>query len=78
MTKYEIARWLTPGLAVMRLAFTTFGGSAHGGVTIEVQDMDTGVWREVEKVGTANGVPEAKGEKVGEEHINQFTGETVK
>lgn len=75
MVKYEIARWLTPGLTPIRLVFTTYGGSAHGGLALESQDIDSGSWSEVEKVGEANGIPETKGEKVGEQTINQFTGE---
>lgn len=84
MTKYEIARWLTPGLIPMRLVFTTFGGSAHGKVSIEAQtitedtdDPNFGEWSEVEGIGNANGIPEAKGEQIGTEHVNQFTGERV-
>lgn len=76
MTKYEIARWLTPGLTPIRLVFTTFGGSAHGKVAIEAQDTKGGAWTEVDTLGEANGIPSTKGEKVGTEHVNQFTGET--
>lgn len=75
MVKYEIARWTTPGLSVIRLVFTTFGGSAHGEVTTEVQDLDSGEWKELDTITQANGVPETKGEKVNQETINQFTGE---
>lgn len=75
MTKYEIARWLTPNLTPIRLVFTSYGGSAHGVVTLESHDMDTDEWTEVETVGEANGIPAAKGEEVSNETVNQFTGE---
>lgn len=82
MTKYEIARWLTPGLTPMRLVFTTFGGSAHGKLAIEAQDINEDVdspdlWEEVDDIGNANGIPKTKGEQIGDEHINQFTGEVT-
>lgn len=77
MVKYEVARWLTPGLTPMRLAFTSYGGSAHGEIHIECQDVDTGEWHETERLGTANGIPSSEGQKVGEQHINQFTGSVV-
>lgn len=76
MSKHEIARWLTPGLTPIRLAFTNFGGSAHGVITLESQDVESGEWSEVKQLGDANGIPEAKGERVSEtETVNQFTGE---
>lgn len=78
MTKYEIARWVTPGLTPVRLVFTTYGGSAHGEIAIETQDIDSGEWDESETVGLSNVVPKTKGEKVGKEHINQFTGEVTR
>lgn len=77
MVKYEIARWLTPGLVPVRLVFTTFGGSAHGKMAVESQDVDSGAWSEVNSLGTANGVPSTKGEKVSAATINQFTGEAT-
>lgn len=76
MVKYEIARWLTPGLTPIRLVFTTYGGSAHGVVSMETQDIETGEWAEIEQWGEANGIPETKGEQVDQSTINQFTGET--
>lgn len=78
MVKYEIANWLTPGLTHVRLVFTTYGGSAHGGVALERQHQDTGEWEQLKEIMTANGVPSTVGEKIGEEHINQFTGEVSK
>jgi hypothetical protein len=75
VTKTEIARWLTPGLTPLRLVFTTFGGSAHGQIAIESQDVDSGKWSKVDDLGTANGIPETKGEEVSSVHINQITGE---
>lgn len=78
MVKYEIARWVTPELGVERLVFTTFGGSAHGMVSLEIQDIESGEWSRVEHISRANGIPTTKGEKVSSEHINQFTGDTVR
>lgn len=77
MTKYVIAKWLTPGLTPLRLVFTTFGGSAHGTVTIEAEDVENGTWEAVDDLGNATGIPKTVGEKISERHINQFTGETV-
>lgn len=75
MAKYEIARWLTPNLTPIRLVFTTWGGSAHGSVDVEAQDVESEEWHSVDHVSSANGVPETKGEQVSDETINQFTGE---
>lgn len=88
MTKIEVARWVTPGLSVRRLVFVSYGGSAHGTLKVESQDVDTGTWTEVDAecsecgneytgFGEANGPPTPKGERVGDEHVNQFTGDTV-
>lgn len=74
MSEYEIARWLTPNLTPVRLVFTTYGGSAHGEVALEFQDGDSGEWKEDCNLGRANGIPEAKNEKVSSKTINQFTG----
>lgn len=78
MTKYEIANWLTPGLTSVRLVFISYGGSAHGEVALESQDPDTGEWSQIDTLSTANGIPKTVGEKIGAEHINQFTGEVTK
>lgn len=75
--KYEIANWLTPGLTPTRLVFTTFGGSAHGRLSIEAQDVETGTWSNVAHVDRANGIPSSTGEEIGSEHVNQFTGKEV-
>ncbi len=75
MSEYEIARWCTPAPTPMRLIFTTYGGSAHGEVALEFQDVDSGEWRKDTTLGRANGIPEPKGEKVSSKTINQFTGE---
>ena len=75
MSEYEIARWCTPDLTPVRLIFTTYGGSAHGEVTLEFQDIDSGEWRKDTTLGRANGIPEPKKEKVSSKTINQFTGE---
>lgn len=72
MAEYEIARWLTPGLTPVRLVFTSYGGSTHGEVELEVRE--DGEWVENQNLGGANGIPEAKGEKISEKTINQFTG----
>jgi hypothetical protein len=78
MTEYEIANWLTPGLTPVRLVFISYGGSAHGVIRTEAQDVDSGEWSEIETVSGANGIPEAVGEKISNEHMNQFTGDVVK
>lgn len=75
--KYEIANWLTPGLTPMRLVFTTFGGSAHGRLSIEAQDVESGSWESINDIGNANGIPSTVGEEIGDEHVNQFTGKEV-
>lgn len=76
MSKTEVARWLTPNLVPIRLVFTTYGGSAHGVLTLESQDIEDGEWSEFDTVGEANGIPEPKGERVSDsETINRFTGE---
>lgn len=74
MTKIEISRWLTPGLTPIRVVFTSFGGSAHGVVELEIENED-GEWKQLKELTKANGVPETKGEKVSDETVNQFTGE---
>jgi hypothetical protein len=74
MSEYEIARWCTPGLTPIRLLFTSYGGSAHGEVVLQTQDVETGGWEENQHLGRANGIPETKGEKVSSQTINQFTG----
>lgn len=78
MVKYEIARWLNPALTPHRLVFTTYGGSAHGRMTIEVRGDEEDIWSEVEVMGRANGIPEARVQKVSNEHINEMTGEMVR
>lgn len=76
MTKTKIADWLTPGLAHIRLVFTTWGGSAHGTLSLEVEDIETGEWSHIEDIGDANGCPSVEIERVSDtETINQFTGE---
>jgi hypothetical protein len=75
MTKTEIARWLTPGLTPLRLVFTSYGGSTHGVVELEIKDQENSDWGHLRKISKANGIPETKGEKVSDVTINQFTGE---
>jgi len=75
MTKYEIAKWLTPGLTPIRLTFTSYGGSVHGVIALEAQDVDDDEWKEVKRLGEANGIPNTIGEEISSKRINQFTGE---
>jgi hypothetical protein len=74
MTKTEIASWFTPGLTPIRVVFTSFGGSAHGIVELEIKRENDG-WEQLKKLGQANGIPETKGEEVSDVMVNQFTGE---
>jgi len=74
MTKYEIARWLTPGLAHFRLVFTPYGGSTHGVIEVE-HEQENGDWETYTEVTKSNGKPRTEWKEIDNTSINQFTGD---